>query len=214
MQKNLLSTHGGKFLLIFIFFLCFICSPRQLLSNNPYQDRAYIYSVSYHGNTIWNPGLNAGVEIPRAFATTTNKREQTILKYKFFQADAGFFADRRIEFALYANGGLTWRRQKDNKLFWQLGISPVGFYRSFLPNTYEFTDEGLVTGTVERLTLAGNFYFAPAISFQTGKISSSRPISNWFAEVNLITLMPYNTYIMPLVNVKVGYRLFQFNPSN
>jgi len=191
-----------------------LTSADHLKGNSPYQERDFIYAVSYHGNNLWNPGLNVGVEVPRSYETRSNKKDQTIHKFKFLQADAGFFADRRIEFALYANGGLTWRRQKEGKLYWQLGLSPVGFYRSFLPNTYEFIDEGLATGTVEKRTLAGNFYFAPAISLQTGKISSSSPLSNWFAEINLITLMPYNTYIMPLVNVKVGYRLFQLNPSN
>ncbi len=213
MRKNLLIIRQGLYPLNFIIFMIF-CIPYYSLSNNPYEERDYVYSVSYHGNTLWNPGLNAGLEIPRSFETTPGRKDQTILKYRFLQADAGFFADRRIEFAVYANGGFSWRRQKEGKSFWQLGVSPLGFYRSFLPNTYEFTDQGLVTGTVERRRFAGNFYFAPAISVQTGKISSSSPLKNWFAEINLITLMPYNTYIMPLVNVKVGYRLFQINPSN
>ncbi|MFW6226665.1 MAG: hypothetical protein ACOC31_01025 [Bacteroidota bacterium] len=200
--------------LFFPLTLLIILIVGTLSASNPYAENQYIYAVGYHGNTLWNPGINAGVEIPRSFETTTNRKEQTIRKFKFWQADAGFFADRRTELGLYAHGGLTWRRQKSDKPYWQLGVSPVGFYRSFLPNTYEFTDEGLVTDTVESLTLAGNFYFAPAFSLQTGKISSSNPLSNWFAEINIITLMPYNTYIMPLVNVKVGYRLFQLNHSN
>lgn len=162
-------------------------------------------NISYHGNNLWNPGLNVGVEQPWLRSKKLNRREKPLTLETYFNADLGFFTDYSRQTPVFAHLGINKRRYREDKggFHFQFGFSPVGIYRSFLPETWEYT----ANGTVEKVFLPGRWYYAPVVSIGMGKLHKGQPGTGWFAEMNITTLMPYNTYIMPLLNIKVGYRI-------
>jgi hypothetical protein len=164
-----------------------------------------IFNISYHGNNLWNPGLNAGVEQLWSVSHKANKRSQPVVIEKFFNADFGFFRDYSRQTPFFTHVGINNRRYRENKnsLHFQFGFSPVGIYRAFLPETWEYT----VNGTVEKVLLPSRWYYAPAVSLGMGRFHRNQPGTGWFVEMNITTLMPYNTYVMPLLNIKAGYRI-------
>ncbi|MCC5931368.1 MAG: hypothetical protein JJU28_19120 [Cyclobacteriaceae bacterium] len=162
-------------------------------------------NLSYHGNNLWNPGLNVGVEQPWLVTSKLNRKEKPLTLETYLNADLGFFTDYSRQTPVFTHFGINKRRYRDDKggFHYQFGFSPVGIYRSFLPETWEYT----VNGTVEKVFLPGRWYFAPVLSFGMGKLRQGQPGTGWFLEMNITTLMPYNTYIMPLLNIKAGYRI-------
>jgi len=175
-------------------------------------------NFSYHGNNLWNPGLNAGVEQPWSVIQKASRRQKPLTIETYFNADLGFFRDYSRQTPFFTHLGINKRRYREDKsgFHYQFGFSPVGIYRSFLPETWEYT----VNGTVEKVFLPGRWYYAPVVSLGMGKLHQSQPGTGWFVEMNITTLMPYNTYIMPLLNIKAGYRIpmkkqiIKFNTSH
>lgn len=163
------------------------------------------FNISYHGNNLWNPGLNAGVEQSWSLVQRINKRSRPVVIEKFFNADIGFFRDYSRQTPVFTHVGINSRRYRvdKNSFHYQIGFSPVGIYRAFLPETWEYT----VNGTVEKVLLPGRFYYAPVVSMGIGRYHQNQPGTGWFVELNITTLIPYNTYIMPLLNIKAGYRI-------
>jgi TM2 domain-containing membrane protein YozV len=161
------------------------------------------FNIGYHGNNLWNPGINAGIEQTWSITQHTNKRQRSYTIEKFFNADVGFFRDYSRQTPFFTHVGMNRRRIRENKIHLQMGFSPVGIYRSFLPETWEYT----VNGTVEKKFLPGRWYYAPVLSMGIGRFRNNQPGTGWFAEINITTLIPYNTYTMPLINVKAGYRI-------
>lgn len=52
--------------------------------------------------------------------------------------------------------------------------------------------------------MPGRLYFAPSFQAGLGRISKKDPGRSYFARLNMIILMPYNTFVMPLLQVEVG----------
>lgn len=162
-------------------------------------------NISYHGNNLWNPGLNAGIEQPWSVILRDNRRQKPLTIETYFNADLGYFRDYSRQTPFFTHLGINKRRYRRDKggFHYQFGFSPVGIYRSFLPETWEYT----VNGTVEKVFLPGRWYYAPVVSLGMGKLHKGQPGTGWFVEMNITTLIPYNTYVMPLLNIKAGYRV-------
>jgi len=173
-------------------------------SNTTYAQTSTL-NISYHGNNLWNPGLNAGVEQPWSLSQKVNRKDKALSIETYFNADLGFFRDHSRQTAVFTHLGINKRRYREDRggFHYQFGFSPVGMYRSFLPETREYT----VNGTVEQVYFPGRWYYAPVVSVGMGKFHEGQPGTGWFVEMNITTLIPYNTYIMPLLNIKLGYRL-------
>jgi hypothetical protein len=159
-------------------------------------------NVGYWGNNIWNPGVKLGLEYARQVKSKSNRRGKEVLVQSFFSGDMGAYVDPGSHTGLLSQVGLHIRKWRPGKVYYSWGVSPVGVYRSFLPETYEVGDNG----TVNRVTLPGRFYFAPGVHFSVGKQLKNRPGIGWFGGVDLMGLVPYNTYAMVLVNVQLGCR--------
>jgi len=162
-------------------------------------------NISYHGNNLWNPGLNAGIEQTWLVIQKDNRRQKPLTIETYFNADLGFFRDYSRQTPFFTHLGINKRGYREEKggFHYQFGFSPVGIYRSFLPETLEYT----VNGTVEKVFLPGRWYYAPVVSLGIGKLHQGQPGTGWFVEMNITTLMPYNNYIMPMLNIKAGYRI-------
>lgn len=176
-----------------------------LLGSNFTHAQTATLNVSYHGNNLWNPGLNTGIEQPWLVSTKLNKKEKPLVLETYFNADLGFFRDFSRQTLLFTHVGINKRRYREEKggFHYQFGFSPLGISRSFLPETWEYTERG----TVEKVFLPGRWYYAPVLSLGMGKFRQGQPGTGWFVEANITTLMPYNTYLMPLLNIKAGYRI-------
>lgn len=163
------------------------------------------FNLSYHGNNLWNPGLNAGIEQTWSVIQKVNRRHKPLTIETFFNVDLGFFRDYSQQTPFFTHFGINKRRYREDKggFHYQLGFSPVGIYRSFLPETWEYS----ATGMVEKVFMPGRWYYAPVVSMGIGRFRNNQPGTGWFIEMNITTLIPYNTYVMPLLNLKAGYRI-------
>ena len=198
------NTYLSLILLTLVYFACNNFTYAQAPGVTPGSPPA-TFNLSYHGNNLWNPGLNAGIEQPWSVIQKASRRLKPLIIETNVNADLGFFRDYSRQTPFFIHLGITKRRYREDKsgFHYQFGLSPVGIYRSFLPETWEYT----VNGTVEKVFLPGRWYYAPVVSMGIGQFQNKQPGTGWFAELNLTTLIPYNTYIMPLLNVKAGYRI-------
>ncbi|MEX2410122.1 MAG: hypothetical protein WD607_01915 [Candidatus Paceibacterota bacterium] len=115
-------------------------------------------------------------------------------------ASIGLYLDPGSHAGLFTNAGIGYRRTNANGNTRFASLHPAGMYRSFLTETYRYNEqEG-----VERLPLPGNLYYAPAFSLGIGKFTGPALQSGWFTQLTVITLVPYNHWIMPLINLEVG----------
>ena len=115
-------------------------------------------------------------------------------------ANIGTYLDPGSHAALFSNAGIGYRRTNENGRTRYVALNPAGIYRSFLTETYAYNDQG----TVEPVTLPGNLYYAPAFSVGFGKITDPTLQSGWFTHITVITLIPYNHWVMPLINLEAG----------
>jgi hypothetical protein len=186
------TSFSYSFLFLFLWLACSMLTA---------QDIPRTYHLSYFGNNLWNPGLEAGVILPRQRATKSllDKRDRKIHKNHII--DLGFYLDPGSHLGLFAHAG--WQRKSifPSRYFISYAASPIGLYRSFLPATYAVND----VGAVEKVRLPGRSYFAPSLQASLGRVSKKDPEKGIYLQAEIITLMPYNTYILPLLNISIGY---------
>ena len=158
--------------------------------------------VHYFGNNAWNSGLSISASQSRS-ADSIKRLIGTDKKWveKSYQVSGGFYNDRNAYSAVFANAGFYRRRIRRNGWLNITELKPLGVYRSFLPETFRVNDRGEVSA----VQLPGRFYYSPSASIGMGKYSKKRPKNYWHVDANLMLLLPYNTYVMPLVNLQVGY---------
>jgi hypothetical protein len=191
-------------------FLIILVISGNTISKGQAPEASSIYppatlNLSYHGNNLWNPGLNAGIEQPWSVSQKADRKSRPVILEKYFNADLGFFRDYSRQTPFFSHLGINRRRYREDKggFHFQFGFSPVGIYRSFLPETWEYKTDG----TVEKVFLPGRWYYAPVVSMGLGRFHNNKPGTGWFVEMNITTLIPYNTYVMPLLNIKAGFRI-------
>ncbi|MEZ5072697.1 MAG: hypothetical protein R2751_17490 [Bacteroidales bacterium] len=156
--------------------------------------------AGYFGNNLWNPGLDAGLEYTfrREEHVTRKGREQ--IRQRFYNLDAGFSMDPGSHTGVFLHAGLNRRTDRDGKLHVQFGGSPLGIYRSFLPETYAYTaEEG-----VSRVRMPGRLYYAPVFRMGIGKPWPHAAESGWYLGADLTGLLPYNSSVMMLINLRMG----------
>ncbi|MDF1573261.1 MAG: hypothetical protein P1P82_16755 [Bacteroidales bacterium] len=180
-----------------------------LQAQNTTSASPYSYSVAYFGNNLWNPGIKLGFEYdwkvqnetidPATDNSTPHK--MPVKKAWMPGGNIGIYLDPGSHAGLFGNAGISYRRTSEKGRNRHIALNPAGIYRSFLTETYAYDNQG----GVDRVTLPGNLYYAPAFSFGVGKFTNRSLHSGWFTQVTVITLMPYNHWIMPLINLEVGF---------
>jgi hypothetical protein len=161
-----------------------------------------VYEFGYHGNNLWNPGIKAGAGLVWRKKTTTTKKVKKRYHQTTLNGNIGFYLDPGSHVGTFLEAGLTYRKFHPNDWFLSLGINPLGVYRSFLPETYEVD----LNGNTVKKTLPGRTCFSPSGSIGFGKLRKDSP-NGWFVKTNLMFLIPYNTYILPLLNIEAGYAI-------
>jgi hypothetical protein len=187
----------------FVMFIFLILQHLPCEAQNEGSDSPYRYSVAYFGNNLWNPGLKAGVEYTWKVKTNVdNPGVEAIFPKKEWvpAANIGLYLDPGSHAGLFTNAGIGYRRTNDKGNYRFVSLQPAGMYRSFLTETYRYNEQD----GVERVPLPGNLYFAPAFSLGIGKFTNPALQSGWFTQFTVITLVPYNHWIMPLINLEAG----------
>jgi hypothetical protein len=145
---------------------------------------------------------------------TKRGKEKTKVKTREFllRGDLGFYWDPGSHVGLFTTYGIGYRKTGTKGFQFNLGANPLGYYRSFLPETYEVNDNG----DVEKVFLPGRSYYAPSFTLGLGKKMKpdgflGNTFSAWYLNLNTILLYKYNANSLPLVFVEFG---FMFNQKN
>ncbi len=158
----------------------------------------FAFRIGYFGNNIWNPGLIITPEYTLG-AWAKTKKEKTKVREVLLHANAGFFWNPQTHVGTFTSVGLAYRKTNAKKFQSTIGINPLGYYRAFLHETYEVSDEGIVTAK----PLANRGYFAPSLILGIGKKKTKR---NWFFNIHFMLLNQYNLGNLPLGSIEYGYR--------
>jgi hypothetical protein len=175
------------------------------LSNTTFLERTE-FKVAYSGNIFWNNGLNFGAEylLVENRKVKNRKRGQRTNTHEFLlNGTLGVSTNfsSQTDTGMFTNYGIMWRRtNKKNKQF-SIAFNPLGYYRSFLPETYEVTDDN-----VEKVFLPGRGYYAPSLTVGIGKQRKGKKITGRYFNVNLMLRTPYNAGTLPAINLQYGYR--------
>ncbi len=165
------------------------------------------FRAGYFGNFYWNPGLALGAEYLLQQKTRTKekkRRTKIITKQWLANGTLGFSWDPRAEFGVFTNYGITWRRTNTKGKQLQVQVNPLGYYRSFLPDTYEVNGDD-----VRKVFLPGRSYYAPSISFGLGKRRDNKKLSGRYLNITYSIRTPYNADFLPAIAIEYGYR-FKF----
>ena len=175
------------------------------LSEVSFLDRTE-FKVSYSGNIFWNNGINLGAEylLKENKKTKNRRRGQRTNTHEFLlNGTLGFTTNfsTKTDTGIFTNYGLTWRRTNKKGKQFSIAFNPVGYYRSFLPETYE-----VIGDNVEKVFLPGRGYYAPSISVGIGKQRKGKKLTGRFFNINLMLRTPYNAGTLPAINLEYGYR--------
>lgn len=164
------------------------------------------FKVSYSGNIFWNNGLNFGAEYLwiENKKTKNRKRGQRTNTHQFLlNGTLGVTTNfsSKTDTGIFTNYGVTWRRTNKKGKQFSIAFNPLGYYRSFLPETYKVTGDN-----VDKIFLPGRGYYAPSISVGIGKQRKGKKLTGRFFNVNLMLRTPYNAGTLPAINLQYGYR--------
>lgn len=164
------------------------------------------FKVGYHGSIFWNNGLSFGAEYLWKENTKTKNRKRglrTNTHQFLLNANLGFETNfsSTTDTGAFLNSGITWRRTNKKGKQFSIEVNPLGYYRSFLPETYKVTGD-----KVNKVFLPGRSYYAPSISVGIGKQRPGKKIAGRYFNINFMLRTPYNAGALPAFNFEYGYR--------
>ncbi len=162
------------------------------------------FRAGYFGNYYWNPGVTFGAEYlwKESIRTKVGKRRNKVItKQWLLNGTFGMSWDPRTELGVFTNYGILWRRTNTKGRQINIQVNPLGFYRAFLPETYEVTD-----GEVDKVFLPGRNYYAPSLSFGFGKSRKGKKLNGRYLNLTYFLRTPYNTSSLPAIAIEYGYR--------
>ncbi len=194
-----------KYTLIFLLGFAIQLQAQNKLEGTSFLNRTE-FKLGYYGNIFWDNGLNLGAEyawIEKEKIKQKKKGPKTIIHQFLFNSSIGYSTNfsNQTDNGFYTNAGLIWRRTSPKR--WQLHVelNPLGYYRSFLPETYEVkADE------VSKVRLPGRSYYAPSIAFGIGRHRPGKRRSGWYLNLNYTLRTPYNAGTLPILSVQYGHR--------
>ncbi|MBL4709436.1 MAG: hypothetical protein JKY48_13445 [Flavobacteriales bacterium] len=164
------------------------------------------FKLGYSGNFVWNNGLNFGAEYLWKEQVKRKERrgkQKTITHQFLFNGNLVFtnnFASK-TDAGIFTNYGLTWRRTNTKGKQISIELNPLGYYRSFLPETYEVKGD-----QVKKIFLPGRSYYAPSLSIGLGKLRKGKKLTGRYFNINLMLRTPYNAGTLPSISFQYGYR--------
>lgn len=164
------------------------------------------FKVAYSGNLIWNNGLTTGMEyLWKEKLKTKEKRkgQKKITHQLLLNGTLGFTNNfsTKTDAGAYTNYGLVWRRTNTKGKQISVTLNPLGYYRSFLPETYEVKGD-----KVKKVFLPGRSYYAPSVSLGFGKQRKGKKLTGRYFNLNFMLRTPYNAGRLPSISFQYGYR--------
>jgi hypothetical protein len=164
------------------------------------------FKVGYFGNIFWDNGLNLGTEyVWKEKEKLKEKRrgQKTITKQLILNGSIGYSTNftSQTENGLQTYLGLIWRRTNQKRWQFNLELNPLGYYRSFLPETYEVKGD-----KVTKVKFPGVSYYAPSFAVGLGRIRKGKSHSGWYLNLNTSLRTSYNASILPVFSLQYGHR--------
>lgn len=194
-----------KIKLIFLLFLAVNFPALSQSNGSSFLDKTD-FKVGYSGNLAFVHGLNIGAEYlwkEQQKVKEKKKESKTIIRQFLLNGSLGY----STSFSNQTNNGLATyfgimrRRVKPNGRFFSLELNPLGYYRSFLPETLEVKGE-----EVSKVRFPGRSYYAPSFAIGTGKFRSDKRNTGWYLNLNLTIRTSYNALVLPSLTLQYGYR--------
>jgi hypothetical protein len=198
MKQKLLTS-------LLIFCITSIAAQELVTADPSFFDQTE-FKVGYTGNIFWNNGLNFGAEYlwKEIISTKERKRGERTNTHQFlFNGNLGVttnFATPTVT-GVFTNYGLTWRRTNKKGKQFSIEFNPLGYYRSFLPETFEVNGDN-----VDKVFLPGRGYYAPSLSIGLGKLRNGKKRSASYFNLNFMLRTPFNAGTLPSVSFQYGYR--------
>lgn len=175
------------------------------LSDSSFLDRTE-FKVGYSGNIFWNNGLNLGAEylMKEHKKIKNRKRGQRTNTHQFLlNGTLGFTTNfsTKTDTGILTNYGIMWRRTNKKEKQFSIALNPLGYYRSFLPETFEVRGDN-----VEKVFLPGRGYYAPSLIVGIGKHRKGKKLTGRYFNVELMLRTPFNAGTLPAINFQYGYR--------
>lgn len=199
-----LARFSLKAILPVFFLVIFTAQSRSAFASGPslLLNGPSYFSLAYAGNNLWNPGMEFGAGFLLHTFPEHSSRNRPLSRELFFSSGIGMYLDPGSHAAIYSQYGGVFRSTGPKGWNHSFEILPAGIYRSFLPETWA-VGEG---GSPEKVFLPGRTYFAPGIGYQVGHAFSEKHDREWFAGCSMTLLMPFNTYVMPVLTIDIGWR--------
>ncbi|MEM9341198.1 MAG: hypothetical protein AAGA66_20880, partial [Bacteroidota bacterium] len=172
---------------------------------NPFLDKTE-FKIGYYGNIAWDNGIQIGAEYlwkEKVKVKERKRRQKKIAKQYLFNGSLGYSTNfnSKTDNGLSTYYGLIWRRTNPKGKQLNIELNPIGYYRSFLPKTYEVKGD-----KVSKVSLAGRGYYAPSIAFGIGKLRKGKKRSGWYLNLNYTLRTNYNAGVLPVVSIHYGHR--------
>jgi hypothetical protein len=164
------------------------------------------FKIGFTGTVFWSNGINVGAEYlwKETQKIKNRKRGKRTNTHQFLlDGNLGFTTNfaTKTDTGLFTNFGLIWRRTNKKGKQFSIALNPLGYYRSFLPETYEVNGD-----TVDKVFLPGRGYYAPSLSVGIGKQRKDKIRSGSYFNVNLTLRTPYNAGTLPTIALQYGFR--------
>jgi len=169
------------------------------------------FKIGYSGTLIWSNGITIGAEyLWKEFEKTKERRgtQRTNTHQFLFNGNLGFATNfaTKTNTGGFVNAGITWRRTNKKGKQFSIELNPLGYYRSFLPETYEVNGN-----SVDKVFLPGRGYYSPSLSIGIGKQRKGKVRSASYFNINFSPRFNYNAGTLPVLSLQYGFR---FNFKN
>lgn len=194
-----------KYSIILLLIASVKLQAQSLSNSSSFLDKTE-FKVGYSGNILWDNGLNVGAEYlwKEKIKVKERKRGQkTIIHQLLFNGSIGYSTNfsNKTDNGLSTYFGLILRRTNTKGKQLSLEINPLGYYRSFLPETYEVKG-----GDVSKVRFPGRSYYSPSIAIGLGKLRKGKIRSGRYINLRYTIRTPYNAGTLPVLSLEFGYR--------
>lgn len=164
------------------------------------------FKVGYFGNFFWDNGFNLGAEYvwkEKKKIKEKKKRQKTNTHQLLFNGSLGYSTNfvNQTDNGLSIQYGLIWRRTNTKKRQLNIELNPLGYYRSFLPETFEVKGD-----EVSKVRFPGRSYYAPSIAYGIGKFRRGKRRSGWYFNIKYTFRTSYNAGVLPNLSFQYGHR--------
>ncbi len=180
------------------------------IDTNSFMNRTE-FRIAYSGTILWSNGISIGAEYSWKDIEKSKERRgtnRTNTHQFLFNGNLGFATNfaSKTDTGGFANFGITWRRTNKKGKQFSIDLNPLGYYRSFLPETYEVNGDN-----VDKVFLPGRGYYSPSLSVGIGKQRKGKVRSGSYFNITYNPRFNYNAGTLPTFSLQYGFR---FNFKN